>query len=84
MAVAAYNMGEEGLTAEMLEQNTRDFYQLYLPLETQRFIFRVIGAKLVLSAPDRYGFEVGRQPALFARCLSTPSRWTAFRRFPFD
>ncbi len=58
MAVAAYNMGEEGLTAEMLEQNTRDFYQLYLPLETQRFIFRVIGAKLVLSAPDRYGFEV--------------------------
>ena len=61
MAIAAYNMGEEGLTAEVLEQNTRDYYHLYLSLETQRFVFRVIAAKLVLSAPERYGFEMGER-----------------------
>ena len=29
MAVAAYNMGEEGLMAEILEQGNNDYYQLY-------------------------------------------------------
>lgn len=57
LAVAAYNMGEEGLTAEMLEQNTRDYYNLYLPLETQQFVFRVLAVKLILSDPERYGFD---------------------------
>jgi membrane-bound lytic murein transglycosylase D len=58
LAAAAYNMGEEGLTAEILEQNTRDYYNLYLPLETQQFVFRILAVKLILSAPQRYGFAV--------------------------
>jgi membrane-bound lytic murein transglycosylase D len=61
LAAAAYNMGEEGLTAEILEQNTRDYYNLYLPLETQQFVFRVLAAKLILSDPQRYGFYVRSQ-----------------------
>jgi len=69
LAVAAYNMGEEGLTAEMLEQNTRDYYNLYLPLETQRFIFRILAVKLILSDPGRYGFDAKTedlyQPMIF-------------------
>lgn len=58
LAIAAYNMGEEGLWAEILEQETRDYYQLYLPLETQRFIFRILAIKLILSEPERYGFDL--------------------------
>jgi hypothetical protein len=58
LAAAAYNMGEQGLTAEILEQGVKDYYKLYLPLETQRFIFRVIAAKLILSEPQRYGFNL--------------------------
>lgn len=58
LAAAAYNMGEEGLEAEMLEQGGADFYDLYLPLETQRFIFRILAAKLILSAPERFGFHL--------------------------
>ncbi|MBW2035566.1 MAG: lytic transglycosylase domain-containing protein [Deltaproteobacteria bacterium] len=38
LVAAAYNMGEEGLQAEIMVQHTRDYYRLYLPLETQRFI----------------------------------------------
>jgi len=61
LAAAAYNMGEEGLTAEILEQNTRDYYNLYLPLETQQFVFRILAVKLILSAPQRYGFDIRAQ-----------------------
>ena len=56
LSAAAYNMGEEGLEAEIMVQRTRDYYRLYLPLETQRFIFRILSAKLILSEPDRFGF----------------------------
>ena len=58
MSVAAYNMGEEGLMAEILEQETSNYYSLYLPLETQRFIFRILSVKLLLSAPEKYGFKL--------------------------
>ncbi len=58
LAVAGYNMGEEGLVAEMLEQDTRDYYQLYLPLETQQFVLRIVTAKMILSNPQQYGFSL--------------------------
>lgn len=58
MALAAYNMGEEGLAAEVLAQDTKNYYHLYLPLETQRFVFRVLSVKLILTRADRYGFKI--------------------------
>ncbi len=61
LAAAAFNMGEEGLMAEILEQDTRDYYQLYLPLETQRFIFRLVSIKLIFRDPAKYGFKLGEK-----------------------
>ncbi len=61
LAVAAYNMGEDGLAAEILEQQSNDYYNLYLPLETQRFLFRILSVKLVLSAPEEFGFELAEE-----------------------
>ncbi|MDP3285869.1 MAG: lytic transglycosylase domain-containing protein, partial [Desulfobacterales bacterium] len=58
LAAAAYNMGEEGLLAEMHEQETVDFYRLYLPNETQRYLFRIIAIKLIMQDPARYGFKL--------------------------
>lgn len=58
LAAAGYNMGEEGLQSEILAQKTRDYYRLYLPLETQRYVFRAIAAKMVMSNPEKYGFHV--------------------------
>jgi membrane-bound lytic murein transglycosylase D len=58
LAVAAYNMGEEGLVAEILEQGTRDYYKLYLSLETQRFVPRIISVKMIMSHPERFGFHL--------------------------
>jgi membrane-bound lytic murein transglycosylase D len=58
LAVAAYNMGEHGLMREIAAQEIRDYFRLYLPLETQRYIFRILAAKLILSDPGRYGFHL--------------------------
>jgi len=58
LAAAAFNMGEEGLQAEILAQGVNNFYRLYLPLETQRYLFRILSAKLILTQPQRYGFHL--------------------------
>jgi len=58
LAAAAYNLGEEGLRAEIMVQNTRDYYRLYLPLETQRFIFRILSVKLIVLDPIKFGFNL--------------------------
>jgi hypothetical protein len=57
LSAAAYNMGEQGLQSEILAQKTDNYYHLYLPLETQRYVFRIISAKLILSNPGDFGFE---------------------------
>jgi hypothetical protein len=58
LAAAAYNMGEYGLRNEIKRQEVQDYYRLYLPLETQRYLFRILTAKLVLSDPARYGITL--------------------------
>ena len=59
LSAAAFNMGEEGLKAEMMLQGIKDYYRLYLPLETQRYIFRLLSVKLIISDPKKYGFKLG-------------------------
>ncbi len=61
LAAAAFNMGEEGLIAEMIEQNTRNYLDLYLSLETQRYLFRILVAKRILEDPAGYGFDLRRE-----------------------
>jgi hypothetical protein len=58
LAVAGYNMGENGLRNDIAIQATRDYYRLYLPLETQRYVFRILTAKLILENPEKYGFRL--------------------------
>jgi len=58
LAAAAYNMGEGGLIAETLEQGISDYYRLYLPIETQRFIFRILAIKLIMKDPEKYDFKL--------------------------
>jgi hypothetical protein len=61
LSAAAYNMGEIGLQSEMVSQKTEDYYQLYLPLETQRYVFRILTAKMILEDPQRFGFRFTEQ-----------------------
>jgi hypothetical protein len=61
LAAAAYNMGEEGLKTELLMQKANNYYQLYLNQETQRYIFRILAAKIIMSNPEKYGYDLARE-----------------------
>jgi len=58
LAVAAYNCGERRIASEMERQKVRDYYSLKLPLETERYIFRILAIKAVLSSPEQYGYQL--------------------------
>jgi membrane-bound lytic murein transglycosylase D len=56
LAVAAYNCGERRVQDEIRKQKVSSYYQLKLPLETERYIFRILAIKEVLSKPEKYGY----------------------------
>jgi membrane-bound lytic murein transglycosylase D len=58
LALAAYNCGEARLRREMEIQKVTDYYRLNLPLETERFVFRIAAIKLIMQHPERYGYDI--------------------------
>jgi membrane-bound lytic murein transglycosylase D len=58
LAVAAYNFGEERVRSEMERQRVTGFYELILPPETERYVFRIASAKVIMSDPRAYGFDL--------------------------
>ena len=61
MAAAAYNMGHKRLQSEIDLQKTDNYYRLYLPLETQRYLLKIIAVKLVFTNPQKYGFNLSAE-----------------------
>ncbi|MFB3072500.1 MAG: transglycosylase SLT domain-containing protein [bacterium] len=58
LAMAAYNSGAERVREAMLTQRVVNYYQLALPRETERYVFRIIAAKIILENPAKYGFAL--------------------------
>ncbi|MBI5914660.1 MAG: lytic transglycosylase domain-containing protein [Bacteroidetes bacterium] len=55
---AAYNMGAYGLSKEMENQKSTNFYDLNLSDETNRYLFRVVAIKQVMEHPEKFGFDL--------------------------
>ncbi len=58
LVLASYNAGLGRVTREMERQRTRSFFELSLPEETERYFFKIVAAKIVLSQPEEFGFYV--------------------------
>ena len=58
LALAAYNAGKRRVSGNMKKQGEQDFYGLTLPRETERYVFRIMAAKLVLENPGDYGIDM--------------------------
>jgi membrane-bound lytic murein transglycosylase D len=56
LAIAAYNCGEGRVQQAIKEQGLTNYYQLRLPEETERYIPRILAAKILLSDPACYGY----------------------------
>jgi len=58
LAMAAYNAGENRVRKEIDLQKTRNYFYLDLPLETERYVYKIAVAKIILSDPGRYGYTL--------------------------
>jgi hypothetical protein len=59
--MAAYNSGENRIRKEIELQGTRSYFYLDLPAETERYVYKIGVAKIILSHPEKYGFRLERR-----------------------
>ncbi|RYZ22205.1 MAG: lytic transglycosylase domain-containing protein [Chitinophagaceae bacterium] len=57
-AAASYNCGQGGYNGQATYQGTKNYYDLQLPEETNRYIFRILTFKYLLENAEKLGFEV--------------------------
>jgi membrane-bound lytic murein transglycosylase D len=58
LSMAAYNAGENKVKKEIELQKTKNYFYLDLPLETERYVYKIAVAKIILSDPRRYGYTL--------------------------
>ncbi|MDY0362895.1 MAG: transglycosylase SLT domain-containing protein [Desulforegulaceae bacterium] len=58
LALAAYNIGEMRIERELEAQDTDNYYDLWLPEETMRYVFRIFTAKIVFEKRKELGFDL--------------------------
>lgn len=56
LAAAAYNAGNYGIAKRLETQQVTSYYDALLPDETERYVFRILALKEVISNPQKYGF----------------------------
>jgi membrane-bound lytic murein transglycosylase D len=58
LALAAYNAGKRRVADAMKKQGQADFFGLSLPKETERYVFRIMAAKMVMERPRDFGINL--------------------------
>jgi len=58
MVLAAYNGGLNRIKRTIAEQNSRSFFDLSLPEETERYYFKIVATKLIVSQSEHFGFQL--------------------------
>lgn len=61
LAAAAYNTGQSNMDYHLRTQSVTDYYQLYLPEETSRYVYRILAEKLIVGNPGHYGLHIRPQ-----------------------
>ncbi len=59
LAAASYNAGRAGVTRRMGIQDVKNYWDLFLPEETMRYVPRILSFKILMDDPAKYGFELG-------------------------
>jgi len=58
LAAAAYNYGRTNINKQIERQQCESYYDLLLPDETERYVFRLIAIKMILEDPAKYNFII--------------------------
>lgn len=62
-AAASYNCGSGGYNNQSTYQMSGNYYDLLLPEETNRYVFRILALKLIVGNPVKYGYIVPAEDA---------------------
>ena len=60
LVAASFNAGTRRLSKFLKEQKVHSYYDLLLTDETERYIFRILAFKTILSDPEKYGIYVSK------------------------
>lgn len=66
LTAASYNCGKNGVDRQIERQKEYNFYDLLLPEETMRYIYRILALKIIMQDPEKYGFHY-REEDLYPR-----------------
>jgi len=87
LAAAAYNCGEGRISERMKSQEMENYYDLYLPEETMRYVPRILAFKEILKKPESYGFHLQNDDFLpafptYKKVIvdSMITQWSAFAK----
>ena len=87
LAAASFNAGVAGVSRRLEKQGVTSYYDLFLPSETLRYVFRVLSFKLLVGDPGAYGYRIGTEdyykplPEYKEVTVDSPTiDWTAFAR----
>lgn len=56
LVAASYNAGRAGVAKRLAGQMVSNYYDMYLPEETMRYVHRILAFKVITADPVRYGF----------------------------
>ncbi len=65
LAAASYNVGRTGVIRRMEIQGVDDYWDLFLPEETMRYVPRILSFKVIMNDPAKYGFNLTKEQALY-------------------
>lgn len=60
MAAASYNMGKNGVSRQTSRQGAETYYDLVLGEETERYVFRILALKILMTNPEKYGYFLNK------------------------
>ncbi len=58
LAAASYNAGQAGVSRRMQTQGVDNYWDLFLPEETMRYVPRIISMKVLVADPEKLGFHL--------------------------
>ena len=58
LVAASYNVGINGVLRRLNQQFTDSYYDTVMPIETSRYVFRILAYKVMMADPEAYGYCV--------------------------
>ena len=87
LAAAAYNCGGGRVSRTIEEQQVRSYYDMLLPAETERYVYRILAFKLLTQNPEKYGFHIsddGWYPPLEYKTITVTETIDDLAQFAVD